>query len=155
MRIKDILFQALAPRFKGVLWAKPEGDAVKLLINHNGEWKELAGGSGSGTSGSSTGCDCAYQVVIKLDNDGNPTLMKGDFNTAYNKLIVGEYVDVAAYTLKIKSSGVVTIQSELLKNIACGERNDMKVIELIFKDRPRYYWTESELAIEDQGTADY
>lgn len=100
MRIKDILFQALAPRFKGVLWAKPEGNAVKLLINHNGEWKELAGGSSSGTSGSNAGCDCAYQVIIK-STPGNNTIsyevIKGDFNTAKSKLQAGEYVDFIVY----------------------------------------------------------
>lgn len=50
---------------------------------------------------SSGGCDCAYQVIVKITLGGNSPVyevIKGDYATAKNKMENGEYVDFKMFT---------------------------------------------------------
>lgn len=80
------------------------GNTISLLGSGNVSFKTINGQSIIGSNDievSSGGCDCAYQVVVKITLGGDSPVyevIKGDYATAKNKMENGEYVDFKMFT---------------------------------------------------------
>ena len=87
-------------------------NTVSLLGAGNVRFKTINGQSIIGSDDievASGGCDCAYQVVIRIRQSTEPTrgavqpkpvfdILKGDYETALGKLQMGEYIDVKVFS---------------------------------------------------------
>lgn len=79
-------------------------NTVSLLGAGDVRFKTINGQSIIGSDDievSSGGCDCAYQVIVKITLGGNSPVyevIKGDYATAKNKMENGEYVDFKMFT---------------------------------------------------------
>lgn len=79
-------------------------NTVSLLGAGDVRFKTINGQSIIGSDDievSSGGCDCAYQVIVKITLGGDSPVyevIKGDYATAKNKMENGEYVDFKMFT---------------------------------------------------------
>ena len=87
------------------------GNTISLLGSGNVSFKTINGQSIIGSDDievSSGGCDCAYQVLIKMTVDNgtrNYEVVKGNYATTRNKLENGEYVDLIGYVWVLDPQG--------------------------------------------------
>lgn len=84
------------------------GNTISLLGSGNVSFKTINGQSIIGSNDievSSGGCDCAYQVVIRVRPEGGRQsevvfdILKGDYETTLSKLQMGEYIDMKMFFL--------------------------------------------------------
>ena len=133
---------------------------IESVINDINSIKDNTSGSGNGTSGNNTSCECPYQVVIKAilgdSDDTSYEVIKGDFNTSKSKLQAGEYIDVIVYKMTIESGGEIIQYSYkpssfgLIPAGAAGD-NSPELIWIEWGNNMAAYWTESDIfAFDDE-----